>query len=81
MNVCPIYEASLSHHTLYMGNLFIAYTCITYFPVSIKTNYTPPPPKKKRITAPILKPTDDHKPDTFFGLMALSQETELQERS
>ena len=32
-NVCPICEASLSHHTLYMGNLVPAYTCITYFPV------------------------------------------------
>ena len=33
MNVCPICEASISHHTLCMGNLvpIIAYTCIKYF--------------------------------------------------
>ena len=29
MDVCPICEGSLSHHTLYMGNLVPAYTCIT----------------------------------------------------
>ena len=29
MNVCPIYEASLSHHTLYLGNLVPMYH---YFP-------------------------------------------------
>ena len=28
-------------------------------------------PKKKRVTTPILKPTDDPKPDTFFGLREL----------
>ena len=27
MNICPICEASLSHHTMYMGYLFPAYTC------------------------------------------------------
>ena len=32
MNVCPICEASLSHHTLYMGNLVPAYTMYHVFP-------------------------------------------------
>ena len=55
MNVC---EASLSHHTLYMGNLVPMYTCITL-----------PHWRKKHITAPILKLTDDQKSDFFsFGL-------------
>ena len=32
MNVCLICEASLSHHTLYMGNLVPAYTMYHVFP-------------------------------------------------
>ena len=66
MYVCPICEASLIHHTLYMRHLVAAYTCITYFPVRkkyIKNKYL-----KKHVTAPILKPTDDQKPETFVGL-------------
>ena len=31
INVCPVCEASLSHHILYLGNLVAVYTCITYF--------------------------------------------------
>ena len=30
MNVCPICEASLSHHTLYHGKLLVPASCITY---------------------------------------------------
>ena len=66
MNVCLICEASLSHHTLYMGNLVAVYICITYFPVGGgKKDYQNN--TQKCITAPILKPTDDQKPETFFG--------------
>ena len=56
--------------------------CITYFPARKKNKKRrcrkPPPPKKKKknkkntkkcITAPILKSTDDQKPETFFGLI------------
>ena len=64
MDVCPICEASL---TLNIGKLVPAYTCITYIPVSriapeTKTNKN----KQKSVTAPIMKPIDDQKPETFW---------------
>ena len=43
-----------------IGNLVPAYTCIACFPVVKKFT-------KKRITAPILKPTGDQKPETFLA--------------
>ena len=60
MNVCSICEASLSHHTLYMGNLVPAWQISLLAKKKMA--------EKKRITAPILKPTDDQKPETFFCL-------------
>ena len=43
---------------VYMGNFVAAYTCIMHFPVW---------KKKNEVTAQILKPTDDQKPETFLG--------------
>ena len=64
MNVCPICEASHSRHTLYIGNFVPMHTWCLYFPIGKKkTNKI-----KKRVTASILKPTYDQKPDTFLGL-------------
>ena len=40
--------------------------CITCFPVGKKNQKTNKWPKRRRVSAPILKPTDDQKPDTFF---------------
>ena len=68
MNICPIYEASLSHHTLWMGNLvwfYYMYTvCISLIGTHVKITT-----KKKCVTAPILKLTSmyDQKPETFWG--------------
>ena len=62
-NVCLICEASLSHHTLYMGNLSPLIQCIKYFHVGQKKKKNG---RKKRITALILKPTDDQKLETFL---------------
>ena len=67
MNVCPICEASLSHHTwslvysLYMYHVFhwLAKKQPTK-QTGTKTNN-----KTKRPTAPILKPTYDQKSETF----------------
>ena len=52
--------ASLSHHTLCMGNL----VCFHYFTGWEKNFFF----NKKRVTAPILKPTYDQKPDIFCAL-------------
>ena len=88
MNVCPMCEASLSHHTVHLLRKFglvpiTACTCITYF------TGCPPPPKKKKdypqrffkkhVTAPILKLTYMYgqKPETFFCLPKPSQEMSL----
>ena len=64
MNVCPICEASLSHHTLYINGKFgpRGTYMYMYFPTGLKKDYQ----KKKRVTAPILKPTHDQKLETFF---------------
>ena len=65
MNICLICEASLSHHTLYMGN----------FGPRVHVSIWPPkngkrlPSPKKAITAPILKPIDDQKPETLLGAL------------
>ena len=70
MNVYPICEASLSYHTLRMGNLiWFQKTRIHLSRISLvgKQRLPPKQNKKKRITAPTLKPTYDQKPDTFFG--------------
>ena len=48
MNVCLICEASLSQHTLYMGNLVPMYTMFYVFPCWPKKKpdvRTPPPPQ------------------------------------
>ena len=64
MNVCPIYAASLSHHTLCMGNVvWFQSTHITGWPPKKITNKR----KVKRVTAPILKLTYDQKLETFLG--------------
>ena len=51
MNVCLICDASLSHHTLYMGNFIPAYiyhgSRITYFPVGKKKRKKRLPKKEK----------------------------------
>ena len=66
----PDCEASLSHHTLYMEHfghrvywpeLYHAFSCWKTKKIT---------KKNKRVTAPILKPTDDQKPETF--LLALT---------
>ena len=69
MNICPICEASLSYHTLYVGNLVPAYTCITYFPVAKKKDYQKKINKKMHVTTLILKKTYmyDQKSETSLG--------------
>ena len=80
MNVCPFCEASLSHHTLYT-----LHVCETWSPrihvscisLLVKKRL---PPKKKTITAPILKPTYDQKQETLlFDLTITSSNLERME--
>ena len=76
MNVCPICDASLSHHTFLYGKfdlvLITAYrpACVTYrlfhWLAKTKKLFTL---LKKRVTAPILNLTYDPKTGYFFGLI------------
>ena len=67
MNVCPICEASLSHHGKF-GPVYTMYRVYNVSRISLlaKKLWLK---QKKGVATPILKPTDDQKPETsFFGL-------------
>ena len=71
MNICPICDAALSHHTL--GNLVPMYTCTctTYFPVGQKKKIT----KKKKKAHLHTDFEADWWPETrgfFVGVMEIS---------
>ena len=75
MNVCRICAASLNTILfVYLENMvwfpITTYACITYF-----IGWQKKDTKKKHVTAPILKPTYDQKPETFF--LAWSKGTTL----